>query len=170
MGKKNKIAKKGLPLLFVIIAITAGALFYYFWMNREPTINVYFLKGEKLVASPKVLHKEDEPLSKVAFGLLAGPTDAEKADGCFSEIPKGTQINSLRKDGEVLTVNFNEKLQSYGGGSAKVRGLVAQIVYTFTEVPGITKVRITIEGEKDAALGGEGYVIDRPLSREDVNY
>ena len=170
MSKKKRLNIRGLSLLLIVAAITAGALFFYFWINREPSINVYFMKGGTLVACPRTLHKGAEPLSKAAFGLLAGPTDAEKADGCFSEIPKGTQVLSLRKDGEVLIVNFNEKLQSYGGGSAKVRGLVAQVVYTFTEVPGIKKVRIMIEDQKDVTLGGEGYVIDRPLSREDVNY
>jgi len=47
--------------------------------------------------------------------------------------------------------------------------MIGQIVYTITEVPGIKKVWIKMEGEKELVLGGEGLVIDRPLSREDIS-
>ena len=44
---------------------------------------------------------------------------------------------------------------------------VAQIVYTGTQFEGVDAVRILIEGERVEAIGGEGFIVAKPLTRRD---
>lgn len=117
-----------------------------------------------MVAVERPLGADEEPLPKAMAELLSGPKEA----GLSTQIPTGTKILRLQVKKGTAILDFNRKLESYGGGSARVEGMIAQIVYTATEVPGIEKVWIWIEGEKEIVLGGEGLVLDRPLSRSDV--
>jgi len=166
-----KKIEKFIPILMVISAfIIAGSIFFAFFIPKGPHVNVYFLKKDKLAAISRPLNKNDEPISLAIAELLKGPTKSEKEKGYFSEIPIGTQIVGMKKEGNELGLIFNEKLENYGGGSFKVRGLIAQIVYTFTEVAKVKKVRIFIDGKDQVVLGGEGYIIDKSLSRDDVKF
>jgi spore germination protein GerM len=145
----------------------------YFWFASQPKeagVKAYFFKGEKLMAVERPLKAGEAPLSKAVAELLSGPSETEKAQGISTQIPAGTKaLNILIKD-EIAIVNFNRKLENYGGGSARLEGMIAQIVYTATEVPGIKKVWIWMEGEKELVLGGEGLVLDKPLSRREIAY
>jgi spore germination protein GerM len=44
---------------------------------------------------------------------------------------------------------------------------VAQLVYTATGVAGVDAVRIALDGELVEAIGGEGLVVDHPLTRDE---
>ena len=72
--------------------------------------------------------------------------------------------------GSMAVITFNDEIENYGGGSNRVQDLVAQIVYTFTEVPGVNKVKILVGKRESVILGSEGFVIDHPLTREDVKF
>jgi hypothetical protein len=50
-----------------------------------------------------------------------------------------------------------------------VRALLQQIVYTAAEEPGLRRVLVTQNGGQRAVIGGEGLVVDRPVTREDVS-
>ncbi|MEW5861695.1 MAG: spore germination protein, partial [Cyanobacteriota bacterium] len=51
-------------------------------------------------------------------------------------------------------------------GSASMTGRVAQILYTATSINPNTNVWIDVEGKRLEVLGGEGLVIDQPLTRQ----
>jgi spore germination protein GerM len=53
-----------------------------------------------------------------------------------------------------------------GGGSASMTGRVAQILYTATSINPNTNVWIDVEGKRLEVLGGEGLVLDQPLTRQ----
>jgi len=99
--------------------------------------------------------------------LLAGPKPEE---GASSELPRGVKILGIKVRGQTAMIDFNHKLEDCGGGSARLQGMIAQIVYTATDVPGVEKAWILIEGKKEVVLGGEGLVLDRPLGRSDLGY
>jgi spore germination protein GerM len=85
-------------------------------------------------------------------------------------VPRGTRALSFKVRGKTVIVNFSRELEKYGGGSTRLQGMIAQIVYTATDVPGIEKAWIWMEGEKELVLGGEGLILDRPLGRKEVSY
>ena len=160
-----------LVVLFVIVII--GALYYLNLTEtkiaKNPGIKIYFIKGEKLEQVSRAISEETNPLEAAAAELMRGPNNTEKQAGIFTEIPVRTKIINIVREGDAVAVTFNDEIENYGGGSARVQGLVAQIVYTFTEIPGIKKVKILVGNKTEVVLGGEGFVIDRPLSRDDLN-
>jgi len=183
MKINKKTRAKIINIAIVLAGIVAlGALYYSSLPKKaienpaiETTrieareIKIYFLKGEKLEQVSRPSAEKSNILEVAARELMRGPNAAEKQAGIFSEIPAGTKIVKVSRDGETANITFNDEIENYGGGSARVQGLVAQIVYTFTEIPGITKVNVLVSKRKEVVLGGEGLVLDHPLSREELN-
>lgn len=167
----KKAQRKRIVLLCLVVLLLAAAIYFLPRLNFSSSekIKVYFLKDEKLAAVERRPLENVSPLIVVAQSLGKGPTAEEKKQGYYTEIPKGTFINKVDQKGALAIVDFNSKLEAYGGGATRVEGLVSQIVYSFTELPGISEVKITVNGKEEVVLGGEGYVIDKPLSREDIN-
>lgn len=99
-----------------------------------------------------------------AWVLVNKDIPAQAAAG--SSIPDKTKILGVRQAGSIAVINLSEEFES-GGGSASITLRVAEIVYTLTERQGIKSVQILINGEKVEALGGEGLIIDKPLTRAD---
>jgi len=171
--KRAKKIKPGLLLAFLIFAlIIIGAIYYCSICPRpkQPLIRLYLTKGDKLVVVERPLLPNEAPLTKAIEELMVGPTETEKAAGLSTRIPDGTRVIHLHTKDKVAIIDFNRKLENYGGGSARIEGIIAQIVYTATEAPGVEKVWIRIEGNKEIVLGGEGLVLDKPLSRADLNH
>jgi hypothetical protein len=77
--------------------------------------------------------------------LLDGLTKAEQAKRWRTAIPTGTRLLSARiVDSGVLEVDLSQQFFKTAG-EAQTKA-VAQIVYTGAEVPGVSAVRIKIEG------------------------
>lgn len=77
--------------------------------------------------------------------LLSGPTDAEKAQGYFTNIPSGSKLNSISVVNGVVKADFNKATES-GGGSCSMAARVAQITKTLMQFPTITSVELSIDG------------------------
>ena len=164
---KRKARTTNWALAAIIIAGVL-AFAYYLFQAQNPSVSVYFLKGEKLISVKRPLPQGDAPLQVAANQLMLGPNEQEAKEGIFSEIPRSAKIIKASIQDESANIIFNDEIENYGGGSARVQGLVAQIVYTFTEIPGINKVQILVGKRASVVLGGEGFVIDKPLSRQDL--
>jgi hypothetical protein len=92
-------------------------------------------------------------------------TPAERRDDVRSFIPEGTQIESVRVEDGVATVNFANL-----GTSIELRGqrlATAQIVFTLTQLPNVERVRFETRGQAaNAPIGnnessGPGEAISR---------
>jgi spore germination protein GerM len=153
----------------VFFALTAAVL-YWSSPSKAPEVQVYFFQGDRLTAVTRPLPPDRAPLEVALRELLKGPSEAEKAAGLSTQLPAGIKIRALRSEREIATIDFSGRLEAYGGGSSRVEGLVAQIVYTATAVPGINKAWIWLAGQKEVVLGGEGLVLDKPLGRGDLAY
>ncbi len=165
---KRKQSSGPLVWIIALLIVAAAAGYIYYYVNQSSAVAIFFLKDQKVVEVKRSLPEGADPFKFAADELILGTTSDEKALGLLSEIPKGTRIIKVEKQGDQAIVTFNEKLEQYGGGSARVQGMVAQIVYTFTAQPEIRRVKIKVEGKDGAVLGGEGFVIDQALSREDL--
>jgi germination protein M len=98
--------------------------------------------------------------------LLEGPDSFEQDYGLTSAIPDGTQLLGLTIEDSVARVDLTSEFES-GGGSASMQTRLAQVVYTITQFPTVKGVVFSLDGEPIDVLGGEGVVIDHPLTRRD---
>ena len=157
-------------ILLVVGLFAAAAWVYTSQSKEENTVQIYFFKGAKLTAVNRPITPNEQPLTKAIKELLSGPTKEEAQQGVVSYLPGGTKVSNVRASGRTAIINFNSKLEDYGGGTARVEGMIAQIVYTTTGISGIDKAWIWMNGEKEIVLGGEGLVLDKPLGRADISY
>jgi spore germination protein GerM len=165
--------EKILRLLFLFFVFFLVGFFIYFaGVTRVPqrisTVKIFFYSGERLKAVVRPVAPGVEPAKIAAAELLKGPTAAEKKSGLFTQIPGGTKLLGLTIEDSVAVINLSKRAGDYGGGTSQIQAIISQIVYTLTEIPGIKKVGFLIEGKAKVAIGGEGYVIEQPLGREDM--
>lgn len=168
---RRKIKSKKPPRWFWLAGLVLlGVIGYFIWrsLDRGPTVTVFFFQGEKLVSVKRPLANATAPLQTALEELLRGPNSQEQLRGLSTQIPKGTALLGCRLDGRVAILNFNRQLENYGGGSARLKGLLRQIIFTATALPNVSQAWLWVEGEKEVILGGEGIVLDRPLSRHDL--
>jgi len=97
--------------------------------------------------------------------LFKGPNQLELQDLVRSAIPNGTRLIDARPDGPVLVVDVSNELQQLNG-EALIDG-VAQIVLTASEITGVSKISITIDGVPQQWPAGNGELKSRPLTRYD---
>ena len=83
-----------------------------------------------------------------------------------SQIPAGSQLLGLTIEDGVATVDLTSEFES-GGGSASMNMRIAQVVYTLTQFPTVKGVLFELDGQRVDVLGGEGVVVDEPVTRKD---
>ncbi|TDA70648.1 MAG: hypothetical protein D9V47_00105 [Clostridia bacterium] len=79
----------------------------------------------------------------------------------------GTELDGLRVEGDLVTVDLSQEVVGYGGGHTAEDMLVRSLVFTLTEDPGISRVQLLVGGEKHEYLP-EGTKIDVPLTRPET--
>lgn len=158
------IGRATLPMIASDSAVggTIGVTVYFF-MDSSGSENGPFLVP---------VHRDVPQTAGVARAaveqLLLGPTDGERASvpRISSTVPSGSKLRGLSIGGSVATVDLSSEFES-GGGSASVRGRLAQLVFTLTRFSTVDSVVLRIEGVTAGVFTGEGLVIDGPLERRD---
>lgn len=84
--------------------------------------------------------------------------------GLFSEFPPGTAPIGFNLEGGVAVVDLSPEVEGVRGETA-VNAVVATLVYTLTEIPGVEAVQLWANGEP-AVL--DGFEWSTPLTRADV--
>lgn len=101
---------------------------------------------------PRRITKTSEVAYLSLYELLKGPTPAEKTLGASTQIPEGTQINSVRRNGDTIYADFNEMLEYQSGGSCHVQAIRSQITNTLKQFSGVNNVVISINGRTEDIL------------------
>lgn len=116
--------------------------------------HIFYVPVSRLVAN-------DEDIFKVTIEeLLKGP----RPDSfLFSELPAGTELLGFTLEENTLVVNFSREILNYKGGLSGEKNIYAQVVLTLTEIPGVKKVQLLVEGEKIILNYGTSF--QKPLSR-----
>ncbi|MGZ7003926.1 MAG: GerMN domain-containing protein [Acidimicrobiales bacterium] len=121
----------------------------------------WFIKdGRVAPATPRPLNPAD-PVRGALDALMAGPTPEEAAAGYSTGIAAGiveVQSFEIGADG-IVTVSFSRKFET-----ADTRPQTAEVVYTLTELPQVTKVRFLIDGQPNGATGVP------PVGRADLRF
>lgn len=138
---------------------------------QNVTVQLYWLKdtGTEFSLVPETITLPAEGSSetrlKSAFEQLltkAGDPD----QNAFSTIPEQTQLLGLSVEPDGVHVNLSEDFR-FGGGSASMMGRLGQIIYTASALDADAPVWISIEGKPLEVLGGEGLIVDQPMTREE---
>jgi hypothetical protein len=130
----------------------------YFARDLELPVAV-FLEGAGVGASP------EERIRSRLVALENGPARIE-SDAYNVVATMRARLRSVTIAGDLVTIDYHVPNDDWGvNGSASLRALVQQLVFTASEEPGIVRVMITQNGEAGALIGGEGLVIDQPQTR-----
>lgn len=135
----------------------------------ETRVLAYFTRGEKVGVAARFVRVEPTTtaLARAAVqALVAGPSDEERQFGLGTAVPQGTRVNGVTIRDKVATVDLSREFAS-GGGSLSMLLRVAQVVCTLTQFDDIERVTFALDGEKAQAIGGEGVIVDPPVSRAD---
>jgi hypothetical protein len=103
----------------------------------------------------------DSPEELISI-LLRGPNETESAQQYASVIPSTLELLSVRLQGSVLWLDVTQELTELTG-SGLVQAL-AQIVYTASELEGVTAVQVTVQGGQQAWPRGDLEFTTDPLS------
>ncbi|HEY9728327.1 MAG TPA: GerMN domain-containing protein [Chroococcales cyanobacterium] len=139
--------------------------------GNEQKAQVYWLNtvNNKVEVVPSAIAlnnagSKDEIIKSAFNRLLAGPTDS----ALTTTIPTGTKLRNLTVDPNGVRVDLSKEFTE-GGGSASMTGRVAQVLYTASTLDPKAKVWISVEGKPLEVLGGEGLMLDQPMTRESFN-
>ena len=97
--------------------------------------------------------------------LIAGPTDAERSFGLTTAIAEPGTVTTIDVQGGVATVDLDAALAARPGTDQLA--VVAQLVCTLTEQPGIGQVRFTVDRRQTTIPRGDGSSTSDPVSRQD---
>ena len=132
-----------------------------YWL-RDTGTNLKLVESQPIQINP---NSEPNQILETAFKqLLAGPTEGTES----TTIPKGTQLLDIKVDSDAVRINLSEEFTS-GGGSTSMTGRLGQVIYTATNLNSKAKVYIEVNGKQLQVLGGEGLVLNQPLTRESFN-
>lgn len=128
------------------------------------TAAIYFAdwQAQHLIPEPRQIAKAEDPrvqATKVVEELLAGPKDPH----LHRTLPAGVKLlNGVTIENGTAYVNLSKELQSVRG-SAAVTMAFGSIALSLTEIPGISKVQVLVEGKKDVEI--DQSVSIEPMTR-----
>jgi hypothetical protein len=134
--------------------------------GEEVTYQVWFLLGEKLFVTYRTEPATPRVGTAALEALLEGPDTFEEGYGLGTTIPEGTELLGLTIDDGIARADLTSEFES-GGGTLSMQARLAQVVFTLTQFPTVDGVVFSLDGEPIDVLGGEGIIIDHPLTRRD---
>jgi spore germination protein GerM len=143
----------------------------------EPTVNqpavqspvqAYWLKdtgkGLDLVAVPVPVKGGDRPEAQLTAAietLLTGTSTPTLT----TTIPQGTRLNALKVKADGIHIDLSAPFTTAGGSTGSI-GRVAQVLYTATSLNPEARVWLSIAGKPLETIGGEGLMLEQPLTRQ----
>jgi len=126
---------------------------------------LFLVQGERLAAVQREL---PAPVSveSVLEALAAGPTTTEVQLGLRTALlTTPGLVNSGGVSGGIATIDLGQPFTEIAGRDQIVA--LAQIVSTVTGLPGVGRVRFTLDGNPVGILRGDGAVTTETVSRDD---
>jgi len=129
--------------------------------QRKVTVYRASANGQALVGEVYTVAKTNETIAQALGLLLSEPSDS----GNWSTIPDGTKVRSIHFANGIARVDFSREIvKNFRGGSAGELLLVGSIVNTLTEIQGVEKVRIMVNGKQIESIGGH-VDLSEPIGR-----
>ncbi|MHB1446242.1 MAG: GerMN domain-containing protein [Acidimicrobiales bacterium] len=130
----------------------------------SPALIVYFEQSHHLVP---VRQAVAGPVSVGAAldALGAGPTTAEAAAGLTSPASSAAPFVAGRVQSGLVNIDVNSAFANLAGQSQILAA--AQLVFTATSVPGVTRVALSVGGQQSQVPTADGSLTQAPLTRSD---
>jgi hypothetical protein len=121
-------------------------------------LEVWFAERGRLIERLRTHSATRQVATAAIEALLAGPDPAEKAKGIRTEIPPETRLNGIAISKGVARIDLSSDYQA-GASSRALQLRLAQVVYTLTQFPTVSAVRLSVDGEPvlDHAVGRGAY-------------
>lgn len=118
-------------------------------------------QGSHVIPESRTVEPGNEPLGKVVVeGLIAGPEDPF----LVSVMPRGTRVLSFEVREGLARVDFSREFRdNHPGGTTGEAMTLNALVFSLTELEGIERVQILVEGREGETLGH--VVFDEPFTR-----
>lgn len=106
----------------------------------------------------------EERLDRTLRELLAGPRD----QSLVSVVPDGVELGVVRFEDGTLHLDFNSRLRdAFTGGATEERLMIETLLLTVAQFSEVEWVRISIDGENTATIGGHVNLSDAlPVPRD----
>lgn len=155
-------------LMFVLVSLLiAGCGFV---KPLPGSVSVYFMSSRGLYEVKRTVENKAKIYEDVFRFLIKGPTFVERVIGVSNSVPGNIKFNGAHVKGNILYLDLSKEIELWQGAAADVRSGIAQIVYSYTQFKEVNKVAFVVDGrKKELVLGGEGYMITGPLTRNDVD-
>jgi hypothetical protein len=128
-------------------------------------LEVWFAQRGRLIETLRTRSETRQVATAAVKALLEGPDRGERTAGIRTEIPPGTRLNGIAIANGTARVDLSSGYQ--GGASLRALQLrLAQVVYTLTQFPTVSAVRLSVDGEPvlDHAVGRSAYRALAPLA------
>lgn len=136
-------------------------------------VNVFFIahnsNGEEVYRAVKrrYIPEYGSRLKFAVKELIKGPTEKERKAGVYTEIPSGTRLISLTESPSRVVINLTSAYGN-GGGTDGVYKRLFQLIKT-VKVNSNLPLYLQLDGKQVDVIGGEGIMIDQPLSEDFAN-
>lgn len=136
-------------------------------IDKEITLYFSDQQAQFLAAEKRTVKVASDELQAAAEAvvneLIAGPKGAD----LVKTIPPEAKLLAVSIQDKIATVDFSKELKTkHWGGSTGESMTIMSIVNSLTELPGIEKVQILIEGQKEDTLAGH-WDLSSPISRDE---
>jgi spore germination protein GerM len=129
-------------------------------------VNVYLVNGDRMFAVARQVNAPPS-VAKALTALLFGPQEDEAVAGVRSAISPTAAVQARAVDAATYLVDLSPEF-AQGSVNEQVLGL-AQIVWTATDIPGVTGVRFTLNGapiQVPTPVGSTGEPVGREAFAE----
>lgn len=136
--------------------------------QEKQQIEVYWLNDNLEIVSQTLEVDKAENKEKYLITALNQLLDGPSTSAEGTAIPKNTKLNKLTVADDGIHLDLSADFTT-GGGSASMIGRLGQIIYTATSLDKNAPVWISVEGQPLELLGGEGLMVEQPMTRELFN-
>lgn len=136
--------------------------------ENRPQAAIYWLKFTDTETELQAIALENLPSENAIAQLeqaLKQLLSQSPGGDLSSTIPPDTQLLGLRVETDNIYLDLSEEF-TFGGGSMAMQGRLGQVIYTVTSVNPEAKVWLNVAGEPLTLLGGEGLMVDQPMTRD----
>jgi len=129
-----------------------------YWLTPSPTDPTDIAFAPRNLSSPA--RSPEIQLKQALIALLseAAPENSNTA------IPPNTRLLNVSQTPQGLQVDLSQEFTE-GGGSSSMIARLGQVVYTASSLDGNQPIWLSVEGEPLTVLGGEGLMVEQPLTR-----
>ncbi len=143
--------------------------------NKKDYVYVFFIahnsKGEEVYRAVKREYvPEVDGTSRLKFALKSlvnGPSAKEKKLGVYTEVPAGTRLISVTETPSKVVINLSGEFE-LGGGTDGLYKRLFQLIKT-TKRNSNLPIYLQLNGKQVEVIGGEGIMINQPLTEDFAN-